>query len=918
MEVDYEGIMDVGKNNSEFLTRLFYSHASMDDFLEDEDLHLPVHPTNVTPLEREVLIERTYDIDGMVVELKSLRALKNPLHYLLLKIIGLHSLSSVYHLLKKHLSLSEYSNNGLKCLKNIQGLHIGYMNGWRISVCLLPRSFNGTNTMENIERTRNVCLEYFQNVQSKFVNCLQNLSPEDMNRPTIKKNCLSDTSSMNILPQDQDFIMGLLDKALAESIRQVSCLKIVIIASKFGQKQEEQENLGQLFHTGGISTVSIHTACNLSAEVYHLHLLWARHGLQELVGDRGQLFSCLSMAETANFQTNLDNRLIDVSGDLRRVAKYPTNLNFIQLYSDTPHHRDTVSGSHPASGVITCCGILHPRTTVSMKQKSNRYLQNMEDNVRKLTGYIACRLEIVSKVTIQQIGESFNARDMFDDKHLDDLVENHSMLVPFHESPLSDKYKFIGIVQRIANYLCQELCSLVQRNADKGGFICSWKSYELELALETFFWGRPRTPTDVIYCINLGPDASVERSMTSQRGILGLCPVQSAALPGSPPPLHHWTKSEIQMRRVKRIFEFADCLQASDVIIGRNLINIVLGDLYDPVLPTLHDLKQDRPPTGYQCTGGITTEQLSQELCQTRRFKYPCTFKRATDMLDATSGPLNAILLAGLNETGLKYFPALKTIDAGRNPRVSWNGRHVWQILSADMPASALDKVQLVTNDVIISMESKRLTFSRNLQPFRDNGMPWIEAIIKRLEKQKLSHKELVHVCTFLSAIAFIQQGIYINFVVLGSMEMNLPVKQFQLKLLQIQSKFLLPAINVFKAWRLHEDIPIKLTKEYKIQPAKHAQWVKYTEEDIPLDELDDVKDTEDGQNVVRLAVVNLPAHFKRAWSSRECSMLNDILKGSTGLTRKEMYEKYIKLCSDNSIAARTFSAFKQKIIQFT
>jgi len=39
-----------------------------------------------------------------------------------------------------------------------------------------------------------------------------------------------------------------------------------------------------------------------------MHLMWSRYGVQELVGNRGSLFSALTMNETANFSSNSDHR----------------------------------------------------------------------------------------------------------------------------------------------------------------------------------------------------------------------------------------------------------------------------------------------------------------------------------------------------------------------------------------------------------------------------------------------------------------------------------------------------------------------------------------------------------------------------------------------------------------------------------
>ena len=133
---------------------------------------------------------------------------------------------------------------------------------------------------------------------------------------------MTNTLTMNILPEDQQFIFSLLDRALQAETH--PDIEVMIIVTQFGQKDKSPLDLSQCFELPKIKTISIHSACNLNAEEYNTHLLWAREGLREVIGNRGKLFTCLSISEAANFQTNLDIRAIDITADLRRVAKYPS------------------------------------------------------------------------------------------------------------------------------------------------------------------------------------------------------------------------------------------------------------------------------------------------------------------------------------------------------------------------------------------------------------------------------------------------------------------------------------------------------------------------------------------------------------------------------------------------------------------
>lgn len=85
------------------------------------DIHLSFHSTYVN--NPEVDLKFTYDIDGLVLELRSAQGLQSNLHYLL----QIHQLKDSWYFLKKHLDLSQSSPNGLKAWKNSVGFNIAHV-----------------------------------------------------------------------------------------------------------------------------------------------------------------------------------------------------------------------------------------------------------------------------------------------------------------------------------------------------------------------------------------------------------------------------------------------------------------------------------------------------------------------------------------------------------------------------------------------------------------------------------------------------------------------------------------------------------------------------------------------------------------------------------------------------------------------
>lgn len=917
-DVDEEGLIEVAKSNSKALNDVFARAPTLKEFVTDEDGRVIVHCINATPSEQELYLEKSYDIDGVVVEMRTIAAIKSPIFYLLLPAEG--STIPMYHVLKKHIDMKAYSASGLKCLTNALGTNVAYTLGYRISVCIVPTTANGCAALESRENARHSFVNFFKSARLTFVRKLRGLSPSDMARPSVQKNALYDPSHLNVLPQDQTLILSVLADALQEAALPEGT-ELLIVASRFGQKQVEPLALANFFRMDAVRSVSIHTACTFSGASFRTNLFWAREGVQEVIGRRGSLYSALSLTETANFQTNLDSRALDISGDLRRVSALPGKLTFLQLYATTPHRRDETAYAHPVSGVITTCGLLHPQSNRAMRRRAYDYEQNMVDNILKLSGIIRCRLELVTRLEAEtSITDSdiICAADFFSDTGIGELLSRHPMFVPFYEDWKMEE-KFTNIMQSIACYLVENLQRLHEQNESKGGFLESWRAYQLELALEVFFWGQPLVKRDEIYCTNLGPGVSNERSLTFRRGLLCLDQCNSAVSSPCPPPLYHWVKSEEQRRRVERLFGFSDCFEAGDMVVGRNLLLIVLRDLYDGHELYLHALTGDEPPAGGRCIGAVTADQLATELSKASRFKYPFTYHRAAEMLESEGRSLLAVVLQGVLELKLTYFPALKFVDQTRNEKASWTGRDFWNVVLPGRAASFSARVAALTGDVIVNLESRRLTFSKNLETYRDSGMPWMDIVFRRLEALELRQDALVHVCTFVSSVALLQGGVYVDYNALSNLELDLPISQRRLQRMEILSRFLYPGLNRPKVWKIHEDIPVKRapTKPAATDSTEHKRkWVDPCVREERLEEQDPVGLT-GSQDVVCPSGGRryLPARWNRHWSSQELALLSDAIR-DTSKSYREMYRVYEAQCFAGGVPARTMTAFKLKAIQ--
>lgn len=96
----------------------------MEDFLRDEDIHLSVHPTTIPMSDQNSILDYAVDIDGVVAELAKIAAVKIPLPYVTFQLPSKRNMKPVFHLIKKHIQLHQYSSKGLQCLKASKGIHL--------------------------------------------------------------------------------------------------------------------------------------------------------------------------------------------------------------------------------------------------------------------------------------------------------------------------------------------------------------------------------------------------------------------------------------------------------------------------------------------------------------------------------------------------------------------------------------------------------------------------------------------------------------------------------------------------------------------------------------------------------------------------------------------------------------------------
>ncbi|MGL5292873.1 MAG: hypothetical protein ACRC9V_03665, partial [Aeromonas sp.] len=355
--MDSDGLYNSTIENATNVLEAYLKAENVDQFLRDEDMYVPIFPSMVLSCQDFLICD--YDLDGVVIELLDLACLNVGLYYLFVAPVTVHNVQNHWHILKKHLPLSEWSERGVKALRNTFGMVLAYVDGgYFLNVSCLPADTQHPETLFGTCLVAKVyAVGLINSVLRLFRAKLVTLSQEDMSRPSVFKADLFNMSKLNIVADDLQFMLALFTTAFNEANVDPG-VKMILTLTKFGQKDPKEFNLSSLANPAGVKCATLHVACTLSHDDLDTDLMWSRRGLQDLVGVRGNLFSVLGMKEVANFQSNLDHLQMDMQETLTSPFRVGNGrLNFVQYYSVTPHVHNASPAIHPVSRAIATCGL---------------------------------------------------------------------------------------------------------------------------------------------------------------------------------------------------------------------------------------------------------------------------------------------------------------------------------------------------------------------------------------------------------------------------------------------------------------------------------------------------------------------------------------------------------------------------------
>ena len=895
--------LDVVEENGKF-GKIFKDPES---FIHRQD-KICARSVHVNQLEQDSFIDIVSDIDGCVVELRSLIAIKTPVRHITVCPKNSSSLFKMQSVMKKHVDSTKYSKIQISHFMQCVGFQLFYGRDWECCVALIPSADENIPEMGK-QVIRTISLETFQTLKSKFRKKVNEYAVNHIAMRTLMKNDLNDVGKMFILPDDREAIMLAMQDAV-DSTEYPRGWKPVLFLFRFGEKMLQGLSL-DFFLSEEIKSVTVHVGTDISS-VYDIDLFWSVVRIQSLIGSRGILSSCLSFSDCGNFQSNLDGRKIDVKPELMNICKHPHLLRFVQLYADVPH-RDPKTRFHPVSGCIAG-GLAFAQASVdAFVCDAERYLSALNSNWI-LMCQSTCRIEFV--IELHTVTDLIVPSDCISVYGLKRLLEEKPLLVPFPRSTNT-------CIQQLGFWITKELAEIFSVYKKTGNLGAIWRAFQLELAEEKLLRGRPLTFRSNQYSVNLGPGVLFpSRSLTDYLGFLAL--EDSTTCMGnedSIPPVSVWTNSEVMKKCIARTVGFHDILDSSYGVIGCKLLHILLQDLYEVAKVETTFLRFEEflfeiinDSGRLDKSGSITSNRLLEILSSPRRSHFPMVFGNIVKILQAFGLPLKEILTDGMSEMGLKLFPAVRIYDSNRNATLTWSvSIKYWQVVGiggddkCDTAAfSTLVKTELDRRQLVCVSKLKNAPLT----------LPWIPVCLRKLSREILSDDQTILVLTFISCLAFMMQGWYVDYKHLQRLEYELPITQYRLKSLEIQSKLLMANFNKFQLFRLHFSIPHKVDIKEPEQKVKLNQAPCEPNLDILLEErvTDDVICE---HNIVYRQASCVPANslnMKTRWSMKEIEFLHDIENIRCGKTFPELFEIFKSKCLKENIPVRTLEAFRRKL----
>lgn len=918
--------MDAAVENGFAFVRAIDKHkGDYNEFLH-RDSYIPVRGSTVSQVEDDLILEYVPDIDGVVIEWHSITGSNQCISHVQIVPPQNVSLKYVYPVIKKHANLKQFNGVSRDLLRVCVASQLFYSDGWETWLGFVPKCNSKIAYTKEIIRTLSHTMLY--DVKSQMQRRMKAMRVPRMAENTLLKNNLNDLARIFILPNDQDVVLQALQSSIDGIDMLLNEFRTIIITFRFGDKCNTEVPL-PIADTNAVRCVSVHVGLEIGASYPKIDvnvqgqvwdLLWCREGVQLLVGCRGSICKTFSFTECINYQSNLDGRTLDINPDLKAVCSCPESLRFVQFYGDIPHRYPKCRMHAVSAAIIIPTGIHKSRSIVDRDAKT--YISEVENNFSNLQR-CKCRLEFV--VCLPDVCNTVNAYDLIDMAKVRKLLHRYQLLAPFRHPEFSGHLRGIGL------YLVSVLANLFDKFKGTGESNAVWRAYQNELAIEKLLWGRPLCSKSRIYAINLGPGVDyASRSQTDSLGFLSLVESTSCCVDEfTTPPLSIYSGSQCVCRQIAKVFGIFDFIGGSNIALGRRLVLLLLKDLHEignvirPFPDFLLTLKvQDGKPSGYSVVGGSTVMQLIGVLLSAKKAKYPMVFVYFLKMLTLEKVDISKAIEDGIEDLNLMYFPAIRLHDRNNNPGICWLWHQgLWvltNLTNASCEETLSAKAMYLTPLVVREMDNRKLCHGSTLT---NRILPWIKPILVKLRDLELSEDKLVLVLTFVTSVALLMSGKYVDYNGMSRLDSVMPVNQRKLQVLEILSKLTLNNFNKFRLWRLHHSVPFKM-QESKCSSVVSDSIVTDDKEERVIDLEPTTVDLEPQMLIADncaesettalefIPTRHLPSNYRARWSPAEISVVGIIAEKYANYRQKDQYDIYTRECAALSIPDRSFKAF--------
>ena len=381
------------------------------------------------------------------------------------------------------------------------------------------------------------------------------------------------------------------------------------------------------------------------------------------------------------------------------------------------------------------------------------------------------------------------------------------------------------------------------------------------------------------------------------------------------------------------MFGFSDYLKGSSLVLGRKLVETILEDIYDignhfgggfgQFLASMKDGDH-----GFRVVSVTSGKTLGKFLTSIKKFKYPMVTSSLFALLRKNQKDIEDLIMKGVEELSLCHFPALRTQDQHDHKFGYWHPTFgVWAVtnLSESLGATIEQRSSLICAMVLNELERRKLCFTRSLNG-TNSGFPWIRACLRKVDELNLSEDNLVTVMTFVTCVAFLESGRFVDYNKLRKLEEEMPFRQRRLRELEIQAKFLVNNMNKMMLWRLHPSIPRQSPRKEsdnlwsnKQESSKEkGKRIEEAEEQLPVIDENVQEVTAARGETPRILYTSVPRHMPHTltgyWTSEELAIIEDLRnKRTPNVTVMSLYKKYQEQCRSLGIPDRSFHSFRFK-----